>query len=162
MLALLICGLSTLEAQETKNEWAVGVRWIAPNYLFPLDDIQDIRARDFGGGLQFDIQRYLTDYLYLSLPLHISRAERRSSQMTPDRRQSAGSIGAGLALGLEPIPGQSFFDPQFFAGIDVGAFPGEGDAKFIFSYGLNLNLRLGQSVYVSPRAEYRETLVSDG
>ncbi|MEL6667873.1 MAG: OmpA family protein [Bacteroidota bacterium] len=161
MLALLICGLSTLEAQETKNEWAVGVRWIAPNYLFPLDDIQEIRSRDFGGGLQFDIQRYLTDYLYVSLPLHISRAERRTSQMMPDGRRSAAAIGAGLALGLEPIPGQSFFDPQFFAGIDAASYPGE-DTKFIFSYGLNLNLRLGQSVYLSPRAEYRETLVSDG
>lgn len=160
-MALMICGLSMLQAQETKNDWGVGVRWIGPNYIYPLDDVDDLRIDDFGGGLQFDIQKYLTDYLYVALPLQISRADRRESDLRPGDRTSAAAIGAGLSIGIEPIPGQSWFDPQVFVGANIASYPGEDDALSFLHYGANLNFRLGQSIYFTPRVEFQSPFSDD-
>ncbi|MEM7574877.1 MAG: OmpA family protein [Bacteroidota bacterium] len=162
IVAALLLSIGSLTAQnDTPNKWGVGIRYIAPNYFYPLESVDNLILDDFGGGLQFEFQRYLSDAFFVAVPLHISRAERQlvSSSGMVSRRGIA-SVGADLTVGLEPIPGQSWFDPQLFAGIGLSANPSDATTAYL-PLGLNLNFRLGRSVWFSPRFEYRMALGDD-
>ena len=145
----------------------IAVRFIAPNFIAPLSTIPSpLESREsFGAGLEFEYQRRFAPNLLLGFPLRISHADALVNEngvnlpTVDDVRDVRGlsSIGANVQLVFEPIARRSVIDPQIFAGI--GAFT-EDFSSFTpeLPVGVNLNINLGDNVYISPQASYRLAL----
>ena len=157
-----------LAAQDDKNN--VSVRFISPNYIYPLEEIPDALSPGmfFGSGIQFEYQRRLAPNFLLGVPLYVSNAEAIDRE-TPglnlpflEERDITqfGGIGTDLRLVVEPIARASFFDPQLFGGI--GIFTESFRATNLsVPLGVILNFRLMENLYLSPSLAYRISLDDD-
>ena len=172
-LLVLICftQFNSLAAQVGDNDkHQVSARFIAPNYISPLENIpSNFLGRDnFGSGFQFEYQHRLAGNFLIGVPFSISSAEAITNQevdLTSPISESRdvttiSSYGVDLLAVFEPIARRSFFDPQIFGGI--GALTqGFDETSIVVPVGLNLNFNLGESVYFSPQISSRLALDTD-
>ncbi len=169
VIVCLLLGCSgVLSGQDVdNNKHQIAVRFIAPNYLLPVENLPDEfnDSEYFGAGLQFEYQRRLTPNLLLGVPIHVSYAEAVDEDfLTNGLAFNANngleplvSVGGDLLIVLEPIARRSVFDPQIFGGI--GYFSESFDNSIInVPVGVNLNIRLSDNFYLSPSLSYRIAL----
>lgn len=165
-LVLLFSVLQLANAQDNKHQ--VAVRLLAPNLLYPLPDqpTNEKAIDNFGIGLEFEYQRRLTPNILVGLPMYFSSTQGvKSLDFNLDGTYSAElerltMFGTNVLLIFEPIAGRSFFDPQIFTGI--GFFSNFKDSTTPeLPLGVNLNLNLGNNVYLSPSVSYRIALKND-
>lgn len=163
--AFFLTFLVAANAQDNRHQ--VAVRYIAPNLLHPLATLpSNLQAGEyFGAGLEFEYQRRFAPNFLLGFPLHLSAAQGIRDETVDLNRpinlqtelRSITMLGADALLVFEPIARRSFFDPQLFGGF--GAFTDlDGTNIMELPVGLNLNLNLGNSVYLSPSISYRMAL----
>lgn len=171
-LALLFSTqFTSVTAQVNDNDkHQFGVRFIAPNYASPLENIPSnfLGKENFGSGLQMEYQRRLAGNFLLGVPLSISSADAITNQevdltspisLSRDIK-SISAIGIDLLAVFEPIARRSFFDPQIFGGIGAITQSFE-ETSIVVPVGINLNFNLGESVYFSPQVSYRLALDND-
>lgn len=170
LLGLFLLLTLALTAQtEDGNKHNFAVRYVMPNYILPLSNVPSNLdgSESFGSGVELEYQRRFNNNFLLGVPIRLSTATaiRRNnvdlSMPVLDRDiGELGAVGADLLLLFEPIAKQSFFDPQLFAGI--GVFSENFKATTVeVPLGVNLNVRLGESFYLSPQASYRLALDED-
>ncbi len=156
-LLLAVC-CTALAAQDATAPGAIGVRYSAPNYLLPITD--DFNGDDFGSGLEIEYARRITEHLNVSFPFRINSAQRRTN-LFPNRpdlrdREFVG-VSGDILFHLVPFSRQTAINPSLFVGLSALTDDFEAFEPFV-PLGAQLNIRLGNQVYFSPRVSYRASL----
>lgn len=166
-LLLFIFAGTSFSQVDDGDKHQIAVRFIAPNYISPLENIPaPLEGGEyFGAGLAFEYQRRFAPNFLLGFPLRISHADKLDNESlamatTVDETRDLsglGVIGLDALLVFEPIARRSVFDPQIFVGIgtfteDFSSFTPE------LPVGVNLNFRMGDNAYLSPQIAYHLAL----
>lgn len=150
-LSFLFLIFSTdLHAQSKEAPDALAIRYVANNFIWPLDDA-GFSTRDFSGGLEFEYFRYLNDALDLSIPLRLVSAEHPLVQDASIRDKTV-NMGLDVLLNYNIYKGD-VFRPRLFAG--VGGLLLEGDDLSLdVPIGLGLNFHLGSGASIGTTFSY--------
>ncbi|MEL7219924.1 MAG: OmpA family protein [Bacteroidota bacterium] len=151
LLLLMLLGVGTIDAQS--NDGAFAFRYVAPNYLWPLETVETLNLNDFGAGLEFEYYHPLNELLDLSFPLRINSTQlpRDASGENPE---DSFNFGLNALLNLNLTQGR-VLQPHIFAGLggDIERIEGETFTLDV-PLGVGLNIRLGRATHLSTKASY--------
>ncbi|PHN07492.1 OmpA family protein [Flavilitoribacter nigricans] len=151
LLVLFFCCITQLAlAQYEGAEEGFSFRMIAPNHQYLIS--KDLKADDFGLGLEFEYLRHINEGLNFSLPLRLSQVKLPLDDEGTLKASSV--IGLDALLHLKYCQEPKFFYPHIFAGLG-GVYRDLEDFDVEIPLGLGLNFRLGRHVYLSTKGEYR-------
>lgn len=150
-LFLMLLGIGTISAQSQPGAFAF--RYVAPNYQWPLENVDNLNFDDFGKGLEIEYYHPLSDLLELSFPLRLNSTAlpRDASGLNPE---NSFNFGLNAMLNLNLTQGKRL-QPHLFAGLggDIERTVGESFTLDV-PLGVGLNIRLGKATHLSTKASY--------
>jgi outer membrane protein OmpA-like peptidoglycan-associated protein len=151
LLVLFFCCLThwALAQYDGANE-GFAFRVIAPNHQYLIN--KNLKADDFGLGLEFEYLRHINEGLNFSLPLRLTQA--KLPQDDQGRLRTTSVIGLDALLHLKYCQEPKFFYPHLYAGLG-GVYRDLEDFDVELPLGVGLNFRLSRHLYLSTKGEYR-------
>jgi len=147
---LILLSWSFLSAQSREFPDGFAIRFLAPNYQWPLESVSALNATDFTGGFGVEYYRFLSNKLDLSFPLSLTVADLPLDDQGATRRGYNAGLNALLNLNL--YRGKAF-RPHLFAGAG-GLLVQMKTLTLDVPVGLGLNVLLGKSTFLSATAGY--------
>lgn len=149
---LMLCLLfsASMNAQSKENPDAVAVRFVANNFIWPLDN-RGFAMNDFSGGLEFEYFRYLNDALDLSVPLRLAAA-RHPLDANATNIERTVNMGLDVLLNYNIYKGD-VFRPRLFAGVG-GLLLDGSDFSVDIPIGLGLNFQIDPGASLSTTFAY--------
>jgi outer membrane protein OmpA-like peptidoglycan-associated protein len=151
LLFLMLLGVSTISAQSYSGSFAF--RYVAPNYQWPLENVETLNFDDFGKGLEFEYYHPLSSLLDLSFPLRLNSTMLPKNDTGTDVKNSFNFALNGM-LNLNLTQGRTL-QPYLFAGLGADIERTEDETLTLdVPVGVGLNIHLGSSTYLSTKASY--------
>ncbi|MEL6655024.1 MAG: OmpA family protein [Bacteroidota bacterium] len=150
MIASLFA-ITTLQAQSEGAPDAFSVRYVATNFLWPLENVDDFSADDFRGGLEFEYIRYLNETFDVSFPFRMVGGWHPSNSFGIGNRESV-DMGLNALLNVNFYKGK-VFRPRLFAGVG-GLLLDVDELSLDVPLGLGLNWYLGRNTSLSTTFSY--------
>jgi OmpA-OmpF porin, OOP family len=147
---LTVLSWSFLAAQSREFPDGFAIRFLAPNYQWPLESVSTLNVADFTGGFGVEYYRFLSNNLDLSFPLSLTVADLPLNDQGATRRGY--NAGLNALLNLNIYKGK-FFRPHLFAGAG-GLLVQMKTLTLDVPVGLGLNFLLGKSTFLSATAGY--------
>ena len=148
---LLIAFSPALQAQYSGNEEAISVRGAFPNYQFQFDN--DLALSDFSPGVQIEYAKHLNDALNLAFPMTFASAKYPVDGNANIIDESL-YIGLDALLQLKLFKAGQIFNPSIYAGLGTN-FENLDQFNLSLPLGVQLDTRLTNWLYLSPKIEYR-------
>ncbi|MCO6492362.1 MAG: OmpA family protein [Phaeodactylibacter sp.] len=148
---LFALSLQQATAQYAGAKDGIGLRYTAPNHVFPLTEKWD--SENLGSGLEVEYIRHLAPALNLGLPFKIYKAFLPTDEQGNNTDQE-GVMSLDLLLQLKLFREPNFIYPYLFAGFG-GNLEALSDVNYSVPLGLALNFRMDRHAYLSLKGEYR-------
>ncbi len=146
-----LLAITPLQAQSEGAPDAFSVRYVGSNFLWPLENVDDLSIDDFRGGLEFEYIRYLNDIFDVSFPLRMVGSLHPSNSFGIGNRDAV-DIGLNALLNVNFYKGK-VFRPRLFAGVG-GLLLDIEDLSLDVPLGLGLNWYLGRNTSLSTTFAY--------
>jgi outer membrane protein OmpA-like peptidoglycan-associated protein len=143
--------LSVVQAQRDVSNDYISVRALFPNYQYQINNSWN--WKDFSSGIEFEYGHHLTGPLSLAFPLKIAQVK-YPIDATGRTLSEGGMFGLDGLLHLRPFKPNVFLNPNVFAGLGAN-YEDMEDLNLALPLGLGLDLKLGRSVFLSTKGEYR-------
>jgi OOP family OmpA-OmpF porin len=154
--SLLLIGLCLFfflpqtHAQYSGAKDGIGVRYIGLDYQYPV--ISSLDNDNFTYGIEIEYMRYLNEFLSVTAPLKLAKADLPVNEM--GRTSDATVFSLDLLLRMQYFKEPVFVNPFVFSGVGM-VFEDMEDFGMAAPIGFGLNFRMGRHFYLSTKAEYR-------
>ncbi len=131
----------------------LATRLIFPNHLWPLESVDDLLAKDFGAGLEFEYYRYFHDHFGVSFPLRFNTATVPRTEIG-DNPQKTYYLSLDALLNVNLLKRDATFYPSIFAGVS-GMMEQLDNFELAFPVGLGLHLKISPNAHFNVTGAYR-------
>lgn len=148
---LIIAMAPAAQAQYEGAEEGFALRFLAPNFVFPLD--QQLSYDDFTGGIELEYVRHLNGFLNLAVPMKLANTQVPVEEDGTDLSRQA-YAGLDVLGQLKFFRQGQFLNPALYTGL--GAHVQDFDQGVLsLPLGINIDVRLAPGFYLSTKGEYR-------
>ena len=150
-LILLVFLATPMWGQFEGAEEGFAIRFLAPNFRFPVDN--ELRYDDFGGGLELEYNRHLGKALNLAIPFKYASTLRPVDEELSNFAKEP-YVGLDALLQLKSFNKGQFINPSLYSGVGVH-LEDFSNGVLAIPVGIGLDFRLSQGFYLSTKGEYR-------
>ena len=140
-----------LKAQYSESPEAFSIRYLMPNYQFQFANV--LESNDFTNGFQVEYARHLSEAFNIAIPFQLAIADYPGETDRTNIKKGS-YLGFDVLLQLKFFQKDQLINPSLYTGLGLNVENFDA-LNLNLPLGLQIDFRLDESVYISPRIEYR-------